>query len=420
MMFYAAMCERRGRSPSGGRAVDHERTGVELQVWLFGDFGYDALIEEYQEANPDVTVVTKTYDADAQSYRAYHEALGAAVVGDSSPDVVAIDVGYIAAFKARRNSFHDLLELGARELEGDYLAWKWRQGLISDGSALIGLSTDIGPMTVCYRRDLLGVAELASDRDELAELWDSWEAFISFGQRYTAATGKAFLNAGAVIFETVVNQSLKRYYDVDGRLIYDSNPRVKHAWDLAAAAIGSGITAGVPHLGSAWSTALSRGDFAAVPCPAWMRPFVEHGAPDTAGDWDMTLMPKRGGNWGGSFLALPAGSDKPEEAFKLMSWLLAPAQQLKVFQTNGNFPSTPALYDSPEIQGFSSAFFNDAPIGQLYAASALANIEPFDGPADGLITAGFIDALGRVEAGAETPDQAWDSALAGIRARLRR
>ena len=60
-----------------------------------------------------------------------------------------------------------------------------------------------------------------------------------------------------------------------------------------------------------------------------------------AGKWNVTTLPGgAGGNWGGSYLAIPAASQHKEEAAELITWLTAPEQQAKVFDEAGNFPST--------------------------------------------------------------------------------
>ena len=41
--------------------------------------------------------------------------------------------------------------------------------------------------------------------------------------------------------------------------------------------------------------------------------------------------------------------------------------QLEVFKLHGNFPSTPALYPTPEIQDFTSEFFSGAPAGKIFS-----------------------------------------------------
>lgn len=384
---------------------------VELSMWLFGDFGYDPLIEEYEAANPHVTIETQISE-----FAAHHDALTAALAGGSGgPDVAAIEVGFIAAMKAQSQAFANLRDLGADALAPDYLDWKWDQATTLDGSSTIALPTDVGGMAICYRADLFEAAGLPTDREEVAALWrDGWDDFIAVGERYTEATGKPFVSSAALLYQAVIGQHPDTYYDGDGELIYTSSPQVEKAWDVSVSAIDAGVSANIPNWTAEWNAGMDNGDYAVLTCPAWMMGYIQGQAPDTAGGWDIAAMPEGGGNWGGSFLAIPAQSDEVEAAYDFISWLLAPEQQLKVFEGTGNFPSTPALYDQPAIQSFSNDFFSGAPVGPIYAANAKEVVAQNLGERYETIDTEFEDALARVENGEETAAEAWASAIANV------
>jgi cellobiose transport system substrate-binding protein len=399
-------------SSGGGGTSGEERSQgpVELDMWLFGDFGYDPLIKQYQKDHPNVTIKTRIAE-----YNEHHDSLTAALAaGSGAPDIAAIEVGFISAFKAQPEHFHNLLELGAGELEGNYLDWKWQQALTGDGSALIGLPTDVGGMAMAYRWDLFRKAGLPFKRDEVSAMWPTWEDFLAQGERFTQATGVPFVDEGSQLYNAIVNQGEAKYYEPDNSVIYESNPQVRKAWDLTTQAITDGLVANIEPFAAEWNTAMNKGDFAVLTAPAWMMGYIQEQAPDTEGRWDIASMPEGGGNWGGSHLALPAQGEHPREAFEFISWLLAPEQQLQVFRDTGNFPSTPDAYDEPPIQNFRNAFFNNAPVGPIYADNALEVTPIYEGPQEGAIRLAFENALDRVEDGTESPEQAWNSALEEI------
>lgn len=389
-----------GTSPQGAEPVT-------LNMWLFGEFGYGPLIERYHREHPNVTVKTKVAD-----YGAHHDALTAGLAsGSGAPDIAAIEVGFIAAFKARPENFYNLLDFGAGDLQGDYLPWKWQQALTGDGSALIGLPTDVGPMAMCYRTDLFEQAGLPTDREEVGALWPTWSDFIEVGRRFTQATGVGFIDAGSQLYNAIVNQGTEKYYRRDDTLVYASNPQVKKAWDLTMEAIQAGISAQIAPFTAEWNAGMQRGSFGVLTCPAWMMGYIQGQAPDTAGKWDIAPMPEGSGNWGGSFLALPRQGQHPQEAYQFISWLLAPEQQLYVFEHTGNFPSTPELYSDPAIQDFSNPFFNDAPVGRIFAESAMKVTPIYEGSQEGQIRSIVESAIGRVEQGQQSPGEAWASLL---------
>jgi cellobiose transport system substrate-binding protein len=124
-----------------------------------------------------------------------------------------------------------------------------------------------------------------------------------------------------------------------------------------------------------------------------------------AGKWNVTTLPGgSGGNWGGSYLAIPAGSPHKEQAAKLIAWLTAPEQQAKVFTKVGNFTSTtPAIAQA----GTTDPYFNGAPIGRIFSDSTKAAPVQILGPQDGVVNNAMTQALLAVETGGATPDVAW-------------
>lgn len=395
---------------NGGEEADDAGEPVTLTMNLFGDFGYDPLIEQYEADHPNVTIETTIAE-----FNAHHDALTQSLAaGAGAPDITAIEVGFMSAFLARADNFVNLYDHGAAELEGDYLDWKWQQAETFDGESLIGLPTDVGGMAMAYRRDLFEEAGLPTDRDEVSEAWATWEDFLAMGEQYTEATGRAFIDEGSQLYNAIVNQADQKYYEDQDTLVHDTNPAVKDAWDTTVAAIDAGIVANIEPFAEGWNAAMSNGDFAVLTAPAWMMGYIQGQAPDTDGNWDIASLPEGGGNWGGSHLAITSQSEHPEAAWDFLSWLLAPEQQLYVFENTGNFPSTPALYDDPAIQDFSNPFFNDAPVGPIYAANAEAVTPVYEGPEEGAIRLAFENGLDRVEDGVEDGQTAWETSLAEI------
>ena len=379
---------------------------VTLDLWNFGAMGLEDLITQYSEENPGVAV-----EYNSRGYDEHHEALLAALATGEVPDIAAVEVSYSSAFKANPQNFVDLRTLGAEELEADYVPWRWAQGVAADGS-IIGIPTDLGGMAMCYRTDLLEAAGLPTDPDELAALWPDWDAFIEAGKQFVANSDVVFIDSAyGTIFNLIQNQGTDFYYADDGSLIYETNPQVRKAFDTSLAAIEAGLSANIAQFTPEWNAGMANGDFAVLGCPAWMMNYIQGQAPDTAGNWGITAIPEVGGNWGGTQLTIPAASDNPQEAYDMIKWLLSPENQLVVFTTKGNFPSTPELYDTPEIQEFTNDFFPGAAVGRIFAESAKAVQPIFEGPQQRPIDREFENALIAVEDGTVAAADAWQHAL---------
>src|SRR6185437_15611910 len=118
------------------------------------------------------------------------------------------------------------------------------------------------------------------------------------------------------LFNAVIGQSATQYYDASGNLIYDKNPAVKNAWDISTQAITNKTTARLKQFEDAWNSGFSNGAFATVACPAWMIGYIKGQAGDAgSGKWDVAGIPGGGGNWGGSYLAIPAASPHQQQAY---------------------------------------------------------------------------------------------------------
>lgn len=385
---------------------------ITLSVGLFGDFGFGPLYEEYSKLHPEIQFEERIAEfADHHTNLTTHLA-----TGSGTADIEAVEVGYISQYTAQPDRFHNLLDLGAADLEDQWLDWKWQQALAADGESLIGLGTDVGGMAMCYRRDLFEAAGLPVERDEVSALWaESWDAYVETGRQYSAATGgDYFFESSGNMFRAMVEQADEGVYDREDNLVVESNPAIGEAWDLTVEAIEAGMSNRLQAWTPEWNAGFSEGTFATIICPAWMTSYIETNAPDAAGMWDIATVPGGAGNMGGSHLVLPEQGEYPEEAYAFIEWLTAPEQQLKVFESTGNFPSTPELYDDEALTGMSKAYFNDAPVGQIFTAAAQAVEPQYQGPLQGDVLATIGQGLGRIEDGSQSPADAWSQVLSDL------
>jgi cellobiose transport system substrate-binding protein len=403
-----------GQSTDGGDVADGDREPVTLSMWQFNGVNLDDLVAQYEEQNPHVTVEIQTTE-----HGDHHDALISALAAGGGPDIAVIEVAFINEMADQYQVWHNLYDYGARDVEGLYLDWKIEQAQNVEGAHLIGLPTDVGGLAMAYRHDLFAEAGLPTDRDEVSALWgDSWADWIEVGQQYTEATGRGFVDNESNLWNAVVNQDPNTYFDSDGNPIFDESEQVQYAWDVVVDAIEAGVVAEVPAWSAEWEAGMSDGSFAVLTAPAWMMGYIQNVAPGTEGNWDLADIPEGGGNWGGSHLGIPRASDHPEEAYALIEWLLSPENQLYQFTEHGQFPSIPELFDTEEVRSFSNPFFNDAPVGQIYAENAERVVAQNTGPNYDAIDTEFVDGLGRIADGVESPDEAWESALTNIRSQL--
>ncbi|OLB77860.1 MAG: hypothetical protein AUI14_14945 [Actinobacteria bacterium 13_2_20CM_2_71_6] len=402
-----------GCSKGGSTPTANSTEPVTVTINLFGDFGYKPLYEKYKQAHPNVTIKENVTD-----YNKHHQNLTQHLnAGAGTADIEAIEIGQIAGFQSKANKFVNWNEQGV-----DKSQWadsNVRFASSADGKILFGLGTDFGGLGLCYRADLVKAAGIASTPDELAGKLKTWDDFVSVGKDFLAKTpdkSVKWFDAASNVFNAIVAQADKGQYDESGKVITDSNPAVKAAWDQTVAAIKDGESAGLAAFTPQWNTGFQKGAFATITCPSWMTGYIKDQAKDTSGKWNIIAVPGGGGGtWGGSWLAVPAISKSKAAAIDLAKWLTAPEQQLAAFKL-GHFPSNKNLWKTADITEYKDPFFSDAPVGKLFSDSA-ANLhyQPL-GPHAGEIGNAIANGLVSVEQGKATPDDAWKKALADVKA----
>ncbi|WP_369182372.1 ABC transporter substrate-binding protein [Streptomyces sp. Y1] len=389
---------------------------VTLTVGDYGTFGYKeaGLFDAYMREHPGITIVEHTVQQESDYYPALQTHLAS---GSGLDDIQAVEVGRIAqVVKKQANKFVDLGTAAGVD-KGAFLPWKSQQAT-AQGGAVIGLGTDIGPMAICYRKDLFQQAGLPTDRTEVAKLWQGdWAKFLDTGKQYQAKApaGTFFTDSAGGLFNAVVSSSPLQYDDASGKLDYKNSPGVKTAWDLSTGAIQAGISAGLKQFDTPWNQAFANSKFATVACPSWMTAIVsDKSGPANKGKWDIAAAPSAG-NWGGSFLTVPKAGKHQKEAAALAAWLTAPAQQAKVFTSVGNLPSTTGALSRPEVQGAKLDYFGDTPTGQIFAATAQSINPTVIGEWDGLVKDALTNgALLSIEQHQSDPAKAWSTAVKEI------
>ncbi|MBP0460717.1 ABC transporter substrate-binding protein [Streptomyces montanisoli] len=400
---------------SGGSGSDSANGQITLTVADYGQFGYKeaGLFAKYHKLHPNITV-KENVTADEANY--YPKLLQELNSGSGLGDVTGIEVGRIKeVVDTKADSFVDL----SKTIKpSDWVSWKEAQATTDDGK-IIGAGTDIGPMSLCYNRDLFKKAGLPTDRDQVAKLVaGGWDDYLKLGEQYkkNAPSGTYFMDSASAMYNAVVSSSTEQYYDKDGKPVYKSSPSVKKGWDLAAQAAKEKLTQGLPQFDPAWQTALRKGTMATVVCPAWMAAQIAtYAGPSYKGKWDIAKAPgTAAANWGGSFLAVPKAGKHTKEAAALAKWLTSPAQQAAVFKAAGLFPSNQGAYSLPDVQNGKLPYFNNAPIGKIYAQEASSIPVAVLGPKDADIKKAFSDQINNMEQRGTKPADAWAAATKNI------
>jgi cellobiose transport system substrate-binding protein len=392
----------------GGTGGGKKDGKVTITMGLFGVMGFKetGLLDKYMKEHPNVVIKADVAGDEQTYYTALQTHLAA---GSGLKDIQGIEIGRAKELSdTQKDKFVDLAGVAGAD---HFLPWKQSQVTAAD-KKVIGLGTDIGPMAVCYRKDLFEQAGLPTDRDEVAKLWEGdWSKYVEAGKRFKQNSKDdkvAFMDSSSGLFNAMIYGNSQQFYDKQGKLIYATNPVVKDAWKLASEAATSDLTAKLRQFQPGWDPGLANSTFASTVCPAWMLAHIsEKAGPKNKGKWDVAKAPK-GANWGGSFLGVMEKSPVKKEAQDLVAWLTAPEQQAYLFKKIGNFPSSQTALEMPEVVDAKSDYFSGAPIGKIFGAAAQEiPDEQVLGRKDGTIKDIFSQGLTLIEAQNKSPNEAW-------------
>jgi cellobiose transport system substrate-binding protein len=382
---------------------------ITLTLATFNDFGYtDELLQEYMDENPNVKIVhnkaAKSEDAQANFF--------AKLGKEGLADIEAVEGDWFA----QAMQYSDLLAEVPDSAKGRWLDWKEATATDGDGR-LVGFGTDIGPQAVCYRSDLFEAAGLPSTPDEVAGAIDGdWNTFFDLADQYKAATGKPMIDAANSVFQGMVNQIETPYDEPDGTVVATDNPDLKAAYDAVVerAVPNSAYSA---QWSDDWYASMANGEFAAMLCPAWMLGIISGNAPDVTG-WDVAnAFPNGGGNWGGSYLTVPANGKNVDAALALADWLTSASTEVKAFANVGAYPSVTEAQSDSAVADSTNAYFNDAPTGQIFAdRSEAVTVTVYKSPKFFDYNTALQNAINRVFDGTEDAETSWNTYVAEVEA----
>ncbi|SDS50673.1 cellobiose transport system substrate-binding protein [Paenibacillaceae bacterium GAS479] len=386
-----------------------------LTLWYWNRALDDSLIQSVQKQFPNIRINAQKIGGDFRS-----KLKTTLAAGTGGPDIIAMN-DWVAEMFPNSDRFYDLYELGAKEIEPDFLGWKWQLGVAPDGK-MIALPIDTGPTALFYRADLFQQAGLPSDPDEVHAAMATWEDYFAEGKKLQDKFGgkvKLTDNIGN-IYTQVNAQSERIYFDENETFIgEDPSSSMKKAWDLSLKASQMGLLANVSGFSSDWNASVNNGAIASFVGAVWAKQILMDAAPDTAGKWRVARAPGGDGNNGGSFLAIMKTSRYPQESFEVIKWLQNPDNQMASFNKINLFPSASKALETDEMNQ-REEFFGGQATGSVFAESA-RNVKPtFFGSKYSNLQNIINRELLTVATQGKNPDKAWEDALFQMKRELLR
>ncbi|MBO0842132.1 MAG: extracellular solute-binding protein, partial [Nocardioides sp.] len=247
---------------------------------------------------------------------------------------------------------------------------------------------------------------LPSRREDVTKVFSSWDSYFQAGEAFHKKVPGVAWYDSEFIAQAMLNQEQFPFQTKDQKVDVD-NPGLKKIFDTVAQHAPTLATRVVPW-DDDWQAKMKAGQVATLPCPGWMFSNIKDNAPNVKG-WDIAdAFPGGGGNWGGSFLAVPKQSKHPKEAKQLANWLTDADQEVAAFKEAGNFPSNIAAETTLAKENATDPYFNNAPTNQILAdrAKAVKPDLPYKGDKYADILGLFLPSFDRVDQG-KPAAQSW-------------
>lgn len=341
-----------------------ENKGTSLTVWTYGT-DYEELIRDYENMHDHLNIDLVERDQDDHQL-ALFTALSA---GGGAPDVAALDWTELDTYLDAQNQFVNLSDHGAGDRAEGFLDWAFDAGSASDGAFILGLPATVSPTVMHYHKDRFREAGLPSDPEEVADAIDSWHDFRTVADQLQTKTGTAIAGNPDILYHALRDQLETGYFNTAGELLIGSSPHVESLFMETAAWMDEGYLLLHDHDSESWQEATANGDFATILGDSTMTRNLKADDPDSD-SWRMAQIPEGAGNRGGTWLSVPAQSDVPEEAYRLIEWLTAPEQQLRLYEQTGQLPASPAVYDKDAFTSMTDPYFGGQATGIMFADAA--------------------------------------------------
>jgi len=395
----------------GGSGSGGTKNGKNLTLWYWGGALSDKVVAEAKtHFSSEIKLTTASIGGDFKQ-----KLTTTLAAGSSVPDITGIKGEDIASFLPNADRFLDLNDLGFKKISSQYLDWKTKLAQTEDGKQ-IGFPIDIGPTALFYREDLFAKGGVDTDPAKVAELVKTWEDYFQLGVELQKKNpGTYLVNNISSVFNIAVGQGTQRFIDKDNHFIGDGD-HIRAAWTTAVRPYTLGIDAKIND--NTWNAAIGKNLLTELGA-AWHALDIEQAAPQTKGKWRVCANPVGPANQGGSYLALPKQCRNPEEAFKIISWILSPANDARGFTDAAIFPAAPAAYTMPAMTG-PDAFFGGQKIIEVFGPAAKAVPLAYEAPADAAVMAPYKTELTNIEAKGKKPDDAWKDAVSQAKQIARR
>jgi|GEM_PF-543943 len=397
-------------SPNKNESASSQK--VSVNMWYWNGAISDSTIDAARKKFPNIDLQAQKLPSGSD----YLTKLKTTVSGGGTgPDIVAMD-SWVTTMLPYKDKFVNLYDQGAKDIQSQYLDWKWRMAATADNKYLIGLPIDVAPVVMYYRQDMFEKAGVPSTPEAIKSQVKTWDDYFNLSKKVKDATGSQILSI-VDVFRNMIGQNSEGYFTTEGKYIGDQ-AHIKDAWDRAVKAYQSGLTYANTS-DTEKNAAMNNNKISSFIGASWAVGDLMGAAPDTKGKWRIAYPAGGIGNQGGSFFGVLKSSKNPKEAYEVIKFLVNPDNLVAGYKEFGNYPSTPEIYSKPDMVN-KNEFFGDQDLSSVFAEAAKdVKIAPAD-PRDDVVASTLTEEIGLVDTQKKDPEKAWKDAQDKIKRQLSR
>jgi len=325
---------------------------------------YEAMAEAYAKKNEgfDARVV-------AYGFQELPEKLGASLKTQTGlPDIVQIDEAFFGAFLNGPSPFVDLTER-VKESGLDKDLVENRLKLFTHEGKVRGLPQSLSAYVMFYRKDLF------KDYGLTPKMFATWDDLERVGRTVAEDHGIATMSMDPTYFEVLLRQQGSDLFGKDGKALPDMEKATKLLeWMVKITKEGIAV---LPERGSIFdplffSSQVANDEVLMIMGADWYGlDLMPQFAPELAGKWGIMPIPvwKKGGPrtscFAGQALMIVNGSDKTDEAWDFLHWVMTDTEaNAKRYLMGNSFPAyKPAWKDKRLQEG--TEYFDGAAMGKV-------------------------------------------------------
>lgn len=352
MLTSVAACGSSNDASNEGTADDP----VTINVWAWEPTLTDVK-KKFEKKYPNIKVKITNAGTAGTEYTALQNALTA---GKGAPDLAQIEYFAIPQFSLAE-SLYDLSQFGADQYADYYNPGPW--SAVSSNGGVWALPMDSGPTAFFYNK-------VAFEKAGIAEAPKTWNEFYEAAKKLRAVGSYILAEPNNIaVTESWIWAAGGNPVSVDGETVsidYAGDEKSKAFSEYMQKLIDEDlINTQLTMWSDDWYKALGDGSLAGITTGAWMVAMLKAGVPDAAGQWRIADMPQYdlddfgNGEDGGSSLAMLAGTDKADAAWKFLEFATHDREGVDTRIDLGQFPADAQTLEDKEFANKTDDFFGD-------------------------------------------------------------